>query len=120
MQASSGYSPFYLDCGQHPITPGSLLNPIGKTSNVEATDDFIQHLQATISMAKDALIAAQDRQAKYANQHRQDDKFNVGEKVMLSTAHLTSQADSRRPLRKLQPKFIGPFRIATVISATVY
>ena len=70
VQALSGYSPFYLDYGQHPITPGSLLNPIGKTSNIEATDDFIQHLQATISMAKDALIGAQDRQAKYANQHR--------------------------------------------------
>ena len=57
-QASTGYTPFYLDCGQHPITPSTLLNPEALQTNVAATEDFIQHLQTTISMAKKSLIAA--------------------------------------------------------------
>jgi len=35
-------------------------------------------------------------------------------------AHLTGQADLQRPLKKLQPKFIGPFPVSKVISSTAY
>jgi len=71
-------------------------------------------------MAKDSLHAAQDRQARNANRHRQEDSFHVGDQVLLSTAHLQTDAEKRRPLRKLQSKFVGPYIISSVISPTAY
>ena len=120
LQVSTGFTPFYLDNGQHPITPGELLGQDTPPSNVAATEDFLQHLQATVAMAKEAILAAQECQAQYANQHRREEKFNIGDQVLLSTAHLTAQADVQRPLKKFRPKFIGPYPISQVISSTTY
>ena len=39
---------------------------------------------------------------------------------MLSTAHLTAAVDKKRPLKKLQPKYIGPFTIIKIISSAAY
>ena len=44
LQASTGFTPFYLGNGQHPITPGELLGQGTSPSNVAATEDFLQHL----------------------------------------------------------------------------
>ena len=120
LQASTGYTPFYLDCGQHPITPGELLGQDNTPSNVAATEDFLQHLKTIVAMAKEAILAAQERQAQYANQHRRNEQFKIGDQVLLSTAHLTAQADVQRPLKKFRPKFIGPYPISAVISSTAY
>jgi hypothetical protein len=87
---------------------------------VASTEDFLYHWCTSLSMAKDALVAAQDRQAKNTNQHRRDDLFNIGDQVLLSTAHLQPPSEKQRPLKKLQPKFIGPYTIEAVISSTAY
>jgi hypothetical protein len=71
-------------------------------------------------MAKDALIEAQDRQTKYADQHRRHEEFKIGDKVLLSTKNIQHPTDKNRPTRKLTPKFIGPYDIADVISPVAY
>jgi len=71
-----------------------------------------------IAAAKDSLLAAQERQAKYADRHRRDDRFYVGEQVLLSTVHFSPPTEKQRPLKKLQPTFIGPSTIIKVISPT--
>src|SRR3954466_9025753 len=68
-QASTGFTPFELDYGQHPNTP--LTMTTNNQTNVKTAEEFVKHWNNNIIMAKDALIAAQERQAKYANQHRQ-------------------------------------------------
>jgi hypothetical protein len=120
VQASTGFSPFYLDCGQHPATPGALIAQQAISSKVPSTEDFLLHWQATLEMAKETLQAAQDRQAKNANQHRRHQEFKLQDQVMLSTAHLTAAVDKKRPLKKLQPKYIGPFPVIKIISPTAY
>jgi len=119
-QASTGFSPFKIDCGQEPLVPSAFLDPTMTTSQVASTENFLVQWQNTITMAKDSLLAAQDRQARNANRHRQEDSFNVGDQVLLSTAHLQIDAEKRRPLRKLQAKFVGPYIISSVISPTAY
>jgi transposase InsO family protein len=121
LQASTGFTPFYLDCGQHPIIPSTLtLSKELINTNVAATDDFLQHWQNSLLQAKEALAQAQDRQAHYANKHRRPDVFKTGDRVLLSTTHLNAPTEARRPLKKLQPKFIGPYQVEEVISETAY
>jgi hypothetical protein len=65
-QASTGFTPFELDCGQHLLIPTILA--LGQ-STVAAANDFMEHWTGMLNIAKDLLMEAQDRQTKYANQH---------------------------------------------------
>ena len=116
-QLSTGYSPFKLDCGQHPLTPAELAT---KTTKVPAADNFAQHWDNMIQMAKDALMIAQDRQQQYANQHHRHITYQLGDKVLLSGQHINNPVNKYRPTRKLTPKFLGPYTINKVISTTAY
>jgi hypothetical protein len=111
VQESSGYSPFYLNTGQHPRIPLS----VGSSSNMLVSDVLTQ-LSSDMEAAKESLRYAQQQQAKYANQHRVDTVYKQGDHVMLSTEHLNK--GGRAP--KLSSKFTGPFRIVKVLSDVAY
>jgi Chromo (CHRromatin Organisation MOdifier) domain len=115
-QVSTGFTPFELDCGQHPNTPITLATP----SHVPAADDFINHWNAMIMTAKDALMEAQDRQTKYANQHRRHLEFKEGDRVLLSMRNINNPIDRNRPTKKLTHRFAGPYTIERAISTTAY
>ncbi|CAG8541143.1 7593_t:CDS:2 [Scutellospora calospora] len=51
---------------------------------------------ATMEMAKDALISAQEKQAKYYNKGHRDLEFQEGDQVMLSTQNLLLAVDLKR------------------------
>jgi len=117
-QASTNFTPFELDCGQPPNTP--LTMTTNNQTNVKTADEFMEHWNNNIVMAKDALIAAQERQTKYANQHRQHTEYKIGDRVLLSMRNINTPIDKRRPTRKLIPKFIGPYTVIDIISPTAY
>jgi hypothetical protein len=115
-QVSTGYSPFELDCGQHPNTPMSMTT----TSEVPAANEFLQHWTSMIEIAKDSLREAQERQVKYANEHRRHLTFEVGDQVLLSMKNTNAPVDRNRPTKKLTPRFAGPYTVTQVISSTAY
>src|SRR3954467_3371099 len=90
-QASTGFTPFELDCGQHPNTLISLATR--KPTQVAAADDFVTHWDMILKTAKDVLMEAQDRQAKYANQHRRHLTFKEGDQVLLSMRNINNLID---------------------------
>lgn len=57
------------------------------------------------------LGEAQKKQMKYADQKRKDEKFQVGDKVLLSTKNIKVDTQRYKPFRKLQPHFIGPYKV---------
>ncbi len=68
---------------------------------------------------QEAMRAAQERQARYANMNRRDYEFEVGDKVLLSSQHLRlPEAENAR--RKLEPRFHGPYKIIEVVSPVAY
>jgi RNase H-like domain found in reverse transcriptase/Reverse transcriptase (RNA-dependent DNA polymerase)/Integrase zinc binding domain/Retroviral aspartyl protease/Integrase core domain/Chromo (CHRromatin Organisation MOdifier) domain len=108
-QASTGFSPFYLNYGQEVRMPlDAALQAARVCKNPEATER-IQQLKRDLEKAKDGIRKAQVRQGHYADQHRREVKFRVGDQVLLSTEHLRMVGDNRTP--KFTFKYIGPFRV---------
>ena len=68
-------------------------------------------------MAKRNMELARDRQTHYANVHRRDFVFKEGEEVLLSTQNLKLQ---KGITSKLSNRYIGPLKIADVVSPTAY
>lgn len=118
IQASTGKSPFFLNSGQEVRLPlDAAMSSIRNCSNPEAADR-IRALHQGIVEAKRAIEKAQERQRKYADQHRRDVTFAVGDKVLLSTDHLQLVGDRRTP--KFSERFIGPFPIQRVVGPNAY
>jgi hypothetical protein len=109
VNASTGYSPFFLNSGQHPRLPIALLDTL--TSSVPAVDHFLTEQATTLTLAQDALQRAQDHQEEQANKRRRDHKYKVGDKILLRATNITIPADSVRPADKLRPQFLGPFTL---------
>jgi len=102
-------TPFELDTGQHP----RMGTESARTSTVEAADAFASRMSQMQEEAKAALTHAADEMAKYYDRHRQPaPEFKVGEKVWLNAQNYTTD----RPTKKLDHRWIGPFRILKVVS----
>jgi transposase InsO family protein len=81
---------------------------------IPAAKDRVQKLHELRQTLRDQLNAAQRRQIEYYNQRHTPKAFKRGGLVKLSTRNLKLKD------KKLQPRFIGPFRITEVIGAQAY
>jgi hypothetical protein len=119
IQASTGFTPFYLNSGREVVMPlDQAVAGLRPSPNPEASDR-IRRLKSDLSRAREHIVRAQQRQAKYADQHRRDVTFTVGDRVLLSTEHLKMVgADRRTP--KFAAKYFGPFVIKRVVNANAY
>ncbi|KAJ9512039.1 hypothetical protein QJQ45_004614 [Haematococcus lacustris] len=114
----TGFSPFYLNYGHHPRTPEALLQPPSTLVPSPAADAFVTTMRSNINIAKAALQRAVDKQKQQADKHRRHLEFNVGDKVLLSTATLNLKTPSNSA--KLQPRYVGPFKVLTKVSPVAY
>ena len=108
VHSSSGYTPFYLCYGRHPVSPVNLVSQV--ESRNEAADSFLRQLEEDVAQALQNLRRAQDRQKEYADRRRRDVEFQVGDEVLLSTKTLSVRVAARGS-QKLGPLYCGPFRI---------
>lgn len=116
--ASTGESPFYLNYGFHPLTPATVDLPVPDHTRSQAAADFVSRLNRDLEAAKASLVAAQERQARYANAKRMDASFSVGDRVLLSTANLKLRTDG--PASKFNPRWCGPFAVTERIGKVAY
>ena len=112
--STTTFSPFYLTYGTEPrmapVAAVHISNP--------AASDFLTNIQTAVSSAHDAIIQTNAITAQRASRHRRPCSFDVGDLVLLSTRHLSS--DTYTGARKLMPKFCGPFPISEKINAVTY
>jgi hypothetical protein len=101
--SSTGYTPFYLLHGQH---PKNLLSLSNHTPSLDA-----QTLQSLLSVVRDKIQIAQNRQAEIANRHRIESPFQVGDLVLISTTDVKPPNLRDRPSEKLSSRYSGPFKI---------
>ena len=60
VHGSSGFAPFYLCYGRHPISPVNLLSQV--ESKNEAADSFLRQLEEDVALAIRNLKRAQEKQ----------------------------------------------------------
>jgi hypothetical protein len=110
---STGFSPYFLNYGRHPLFPMTSILPSTPNETVAQT---IRHMHDNIELAKDSIAQSQSRQQQFANLRRRDVVFQVGEEVYLSTRNLPL----REGVVKFTGKYTGPFKIIKVITPVAY
>ena len=102
---------------------GGIIGEFDAKSVSEA-QRFVDERLAITRKVRDAMASAQDKQKEYAdrNGRKNNERFRVGEKVLLSTATLPKNAISVLPggTTKLLPRFIGPFTVVEEVGDLNY
>ena len=111
-QASTQYTPFFLQSACHPNLPPHLIDPVPPTGHPRV-DTYRQQLQEALADAKRHLVSAQRRQKAYADRSRQDVQYTVGQEVWLDTEHL--HLPDLGPAYKLEDLWVGPFTIKKMV-----
>lgn len=117
--ASTGFTPFYLNGGREVSVPLDLAIEEARTIRQPDAAARIQQLHRDLETAKQHLLKAQQQQAHHADKHRREVRFQVGDEVLLSTAHLKLIGGGDRTA-KFSYKYIGPFKIKRVVNNNAY
>eukprot|EP00253_Pinus_taeda_P020615 PITA_20615 len=72
--------------------------------------EVVQEMEEQMTMIKKRLKEAQDRQKSYADAHRVDRSYEVGDRVFLRVRPQKSSIKFGKG-EKLSPRFVGPFEI---------
>ena len=116
VSSSTRQTPFYANCGFHPTVPATFIAPNPSCMDRDAAKylDTLRDIHTSISRE---LELAKAQQSEQANRHRRDLTFQVGDRVRLSSDHVTL-ADY--PSSKFRPRYLGPFTVTKVISPVSY
>jgi Chromo (CHRromatin Organisation MOdifier) domain len=106
-QASTGFTPFELNGGSAAL-PIDIALGTPQATGVQAVEDLVGEIRQHLEDARLLLLKRQETQKKYADRHRRNEKYEVGDEVMLSTKNLPAFRD------KLSDLYTGPFRVISV------
>ena len=106
--ASTGETPFFLNFGTHPHNEITAALP---EVTLPSLDVVFHDLENTLKEVKELHKSAQDRQKTYADTKRRAHSFKEGDFVLLATKNLRF----REGVKKLHPKYIGPFEIIRMV-----
>lgn len=102
--ASSGMAPFEIVYGKIPRMGFQIPK-----SAYPGVQEFANNVAMNLATAHDALIESRVEQTHYANQRRRDDeKYKEGDLVYVSTENMNLP---KGRVRKLLPKYIGPYKV---------
>ena len=122
VQASTGVSPFKMVYGREATLPLDVVlrTPITTIAN-PAVEELWLRMKQLWEESQKAMGAAKSRQKQDADKKRRALEFTVGDKVLLSTAHIRLKgAKELQRSVKFAAKFIGPFPVVRVVNANAY
>ena len=117
VNASTGYTPFYLETGQDPAVPMSLLESSVRTRN-QAVNDMADRMKVALVSARENIHKAQERMKRAVDKSRREETFKEDDEVVLWTRHLRN-LDTHLPV-KLRRRWVGPFTVTKVVSPVAY
>ena len=108
---ATGLTPFFTNYGRHPETTTPHPTEVRNSESLAYT----HWMTTTIAENRKTLEATRNRMGKYADKHRTTPPtYKIGDLVMLSSRTIKT----KRPSKKLDHKFHGPFKVEQVISPT--
>ena len=111
--ASTGHTPFKLNCGYHPrVSYKEDLDPRSKSKTVEELSSKLQNLMA---VCQQNLHHAQKLQKQAYDKRVKPQSYASGDKVWLNSKHLRTKRN-----RKLEVKFLGFFQVLHLVGKQVY
>ena len=69
---STGFTPFELDCGQHPVDPHFYLTHALKRSDVQSVEDFTSAWRAMLDLAHEKLVMAKAEQERMYGKQKEE------------------------------------------------
>ena len=118
--ATTGYSPFYLDTGRDMQIPLDVATaPLFDVNDNPSATAALERWAAALQTARSSIESAQNRQIRYADLKRRVLTFKIGDKVLLSIKNLSLVGDGRRS-KKLTARFVGPYRVSDIINRNAY
>ena len=82
--------------------------------------ELVQKTSKKINIVREKMKAAQSRYKSYANQHRKDREFDVGDHVFLKVSPVRGVVRFGQKRGKLSPRYIRPFEILERIGKVAY
>lgn len=107
-QESVKNTPFYLNYGQHPLTPASVQLP----RDVPAASNYAEGIVENVRRARACMEAAQQRMKAREDQRRREVSYKPGDMVLLSTKNISQPGPG---VKKLKPLFMGPFEVIDMV-----
>jgi hypothetical protein len=98
----------------------SFIDTVFGDSRVPEAKDWVEESQRILQSTKENLQSAQNQQKIYADRHRVERSFEVGDLVFLRLQPYRQSSLKRSGVEKLKPKFYGPYRVIKRISEVAY
>ncbi len=102
--ASTGHTPFKLNCGYHPRA--SYKKDVNPRSQSKLADKLATELRKLMTVCRENLQYAQELQKQYCDKHVKLRSYALGEKVWLNSKYIKTKRNC-----KLEAKFFGSFRV---------
>ena len=102
--ASTGYTPFKLNCRYHPWV--SYKKDLDPRSQLKTAEKLSSKLQNPMAACQQNLHHTQELQNQAHNKSVKPQSYTPGNKVWLSSKHLKTKQN-----RKLEAKFLSLFRV---------
>ena len=97
-----------------------LQDYIPGTSRVAAVDSLLTQRQQILATIKANLVAAQERMKFFADKHRTERSFQVGDWVFLRLQPYKQKSLASKGKWKLSPRFYGPFQVLQRVGEVAY
>ena len=111
--ASTGLTPFELNCGYYPwVSYKKDLNPCSKSRTAE---ELSSELRELITVCQQNLHHAQELQKRAHDKGVKPRSYAPGDKVWLSSKHLKTKRNC-----KLEAKFLGSFWVLYLVGKQAY
>ena len=108
--ASTGYTPFELNCGYHPRV--SYEEDVDPRSRSKAADELTEELRTLMAACRKNLQHAQELQKQAHNKGTKPRSYAPGEKVWLNSKYIKTKRN-----RKLEAKFFRAFRVLHLVGS---
>ena len=111
--ASTGHTPFELNCGYHPRM--SDKEDVDPRSQSKSADELLVELRELMIVCRENLHHAQELQKRAHDKGVKPRSYASGEKVWLNSKYIKTKRN-----RKLEAKFFGPFWVLHPVGKQAY